>query len=190
MDRLHYVEGDTDSMYLAIAGDPADGIHQGFKHIIKDKEFFEANFYKWFPDPSKGIEDEKKLLGLSIEKEGSDMLAVGPKCYYMNAWSGKKKRMDDIIKMKGVMKRLNMNIGRQNYANAIEHNISTNGTNMMLRMSRSSFKMTKQKVNKVAITPTHNKMRVLADNSCAPFIEGLKAEDYLVDTKILKEFRQ
>jgi hypothetical protein len=59
MDKLHFVEGDTDSMYWGIAGDPNDNIHQGFKNIIKDKEFYDANVYKWFPDPSKGIEDEK-----------------------------------------------------------------------------------------------------------------------------------
>jgi hypothetical protein len=88
--------------------------------------------------------------------------------------------MDDIIKMKGVMRSLNMNIGRQNYSDAIERNIPATGVNMTLRMSRSSFNMTKQTVTKVAITPIHNKMRVLSDNSCAPFIEGLKADDYIV----------
>jgi hypothetical protein len=180
MDKLHFVEGDTDSMYWAIAGDPTDDIHQGFKNIIKDKEFYDANVYKWFPDPSKGIEDEKKLLGLSVEKEGTDMFAVGPKCYYLYAWNGKSRKMEDIIKMKGVMRNLNLNLGRQNYLNAIEHNTPAIGTNITLRMNKN-HEMTKQKVDKVAITPIHNKMIVLANNSCAPFIEGLKAEDYIVE---------
>jgi hypothetical protein len=48
MEKTHYIEGDTDSMYWPVAGDPndKDGIHQGFKNIIIDKEFYDANIYK------------------------------------------------------------------------------------------------------------------------------------------------
>jgi hypothetical protein len=95
-------------------------------------------------------------------------------------WSDKKKCIEEIVKMKGVMKSLNMDIGRKNYEDAIEHEISTTGTNITLRMN-NNYEMTKQKVTKVAITPIHNKMRVLSNNACAPFIEGLKAEDYIVE---------
>jgi hypothetical protein len=78
-NRIHYIEGDTDSGYLAVAGDPTKGIQQGLSEVIKDKEFYDANVYKFFPDPGKGWEHAKKLLGLSIEKEGDVMIATAPK---------------------------------------------------------------------------------------------------------------
>jgi hypothetical protein len=36
MNRMHFVEGDTDSMYWAISGDVKEDLHQGFKYVIKD----------------------------------------------------------------------------------------------------------------------------------------------------------
>jgi hypothetical protein len=37
MIKLHFVEGDTDSMYMAVAGNPNDDCNQGFKYVIKNK---------------------------------------------------------------------------------------------------------------------------------------------------------
>jgi hypothetical protein len=54
-NKIHFIEGDTDSIYLALAGDPSKGIHQGFEYVVKDREFYDKHKYEWFPDPTKGI---------------------------------------------------------------------------------------------------------------------------------------
>ena len=63
MDKIHFVEGDTDSMYFAIAGDINKDYTQGFDAVIKDVDFYNANVYSWMPNPSKDVYDEKKILG-------------------------------------------------------------------------------------------------------------------------------
>ena len=40
MDKIHFIEGDTDSMYWAIAGNLEDDFKQGFKHVVKTKNNF------------------------------------------------------------------------------------------------------------------------------------------------------
>jgi hypothetical protein len=40
LDKIHFIEGDTDSMYWAVAGALDEPNTQGFKHIIKDHEFY------------------------------------------------------------------------------------------------------------------------------------------------------
>ena len=40
MERIHFIEGDTDSMYIAIAGNPIESPEQLFNHVIKNKEFY------------------------------------------------------------------------------------------------------------------------------------------------------
>jgi hypothetical protein len=88
-------DGDADSSYWAISGDPNDDYKQGFSHIIKDQKFYDENVHKWLPDPKTGkitkngeieypVEIEKKLLGATTEKEGLRMVAVAPKCYYIS----------------------------------------------------------------------------------------------------------
>jgi hypothetical protein len=52
MTKIHFVEGNTDSMYIAVAGNPNDDCHQGFKHAIKNKEYYDKYGYKWFPNPN------------------------------------------------------------------------------------------------------------------------------------------
>ncbi|KAA6353785.1 MAG: hypothetical protein EZS28_050688 [Streblomastix strix] len=51
MNRVHLIYCDTDSMMLAVAGDPKQNYKQGFSAVIKDKEFYDQNFYKFFPKP-------------------------------------------------------------------------------------------------------------------------------------------
>jgi hypothetical protein len=52
--------------------------------------------YKLLNDPNKDIDDEKKLLGAAIEKEGYLMVAIAPECYYLKTTrpteAKKKKR--------------------------------------------------------------------------------------------------
>jgi hypothetical protein len=46
MSRVHFIEGDTDSSYWAIAGSAAQDVHQEFNHVVIDKEFYDDNYYK------------------------------------------------------------------------------------------------------------------------------------------------
>ncbi|KAA6381473.1 MAG: hypothetical protein EZS28_022999 [Streblomastix strix] len=81
--KFHFVYGDTDSMMLAVAGNPNKDCNQGFSEIITDQQFYDENFYKFFPDPSKEVYDEKKLLGVTYEHCGSSLIALAPKNYWL-----------------------------------------------------------------------------------------------------------
>jgi hypothetical protein len=185
MDRIHFIEGDTDSSYWAIAGDPDDiaNYRQWFKNVIKDREFYNKFVYNWFPNPELGFADEKKLLGLAVEKEGNEMIAVSAKCYYLHAYNKKKDDYENITKAKGYSQKFT-HLDRTNYEDAISPESKTTfRSNMLFKMIAPKgfdFRMEKQFQMKKVITPIHDKMRVLENNSCAPFIDGLKREDYLV----------
>jgi hypothetical protein len=83
MDRVHFVEGDTDSMYWAVAGDPNEDNSQGFKTVIKDHTLYNRHVYEFFPrdfyssnssNPKfetkfEKIAFTKKVLGLAIKKK-------------------------------------------------------------------------------------------------------------------------
>jgi hypothetical protein len=45
-NRHHLVEGDTDSLYFAISGDPNVGVEQQFTHIIINKELYDKLYYE------------------------------------------------------------------------------------------------------------------------------------------------
>ncbi|KAA6382721.1 MAG: hypothetical protein EZS28_021752 [Streblomastix strix] len=66
--RFHFVLADTDSIYIAIAGD-------------KDKDY---------------IYDNKKILGFGIENEGYELTSFGPKCYSMivHKWNEEKQQYE------------------------------------------------------------------------------------------------
>ena len=69
MNKIHYIESDTDSLYVAIAGNPNESPKQLFNHVIKKKEFYDKNIYKFMPNPSiNSIEDEKKNIRLCNRK--------------------------------------------------------------------------------------------------------------------------
>jgi hypothetical protein len=44
MSKIHFVEGDTDSMYWAVSGSEDDIYEQGFKHVIKKSHFIMTIF--------------------------------------------------------------------------------------------------------------------------------------------------
>jgi hypothetical protein len=94
MNKIHFVEGDTDNMYWAVAGSELEGYEQGFKFVIKDHKFYNDNIYKYasgfftsnFSNPTfnskiQKIAFDKKLLGLAIEKPCENMIALAPKTY-------------------------------------------------------------------------------------------------------------
>ena len=51
-ERFHFIEGDTDSMYWAVAGDPTKPITQDFDEIIKNRKFYDKNVHEFLPDNS------------------------------------------------------------------------------------------------------------------------------------------
>jgi hypothetical protein len=172
MNKLHFIEGDTDSMYLAVAGNPDAGIHQGFRYAVKNRGFYHQHAYEWFPDPFKGKENEKKLGGVAVENEGVQMYAIAPKNYTII------KPGNSILKNKGVSLKKNQHITPQSYISNLTTGELIKGENKGFGIKNGI--MTKYSVDKIAISGIHTKMIVLANNSCAPYIYGLKAKDYSV----------
>ncbi|KAA6357126.1 MAG: hypothetical protein EZS28_047347, partial [Streblomastix strix] len=70
--RFHFVLEDTDSIYIAIAGDPS-------------KDY---------------IYDYKKILGFGIENEGYELILFGPKCYSMIVYKWSKEKLQNEFKPK------------------------------------------------------------------------------------------
>jgi hypothetical protein len=168
MDKIHFIEGDADSAYWAIAGNNKEEYTQGFKNVVKDQEFYDEHVYEWLPDPEKDVYDEKKLLGLAIENQDENCVALAPKCYCL--FPNK-----NITKMKGVKKTLN-NLTSQDYQEALKKPIM--GKNINLQMKNNI--MSKITVQKNALTGVHTKAVVLSNHSCAPFIHDYFADlDYI-----------
>jgi hypothetical protein len=190
MNKIHFIEGDTDSSYWAVAGDPTKSVHQGFSAVVKEKGFWHQHYYEWFPDPTKGIEDQKKLGGLCVENEGNEMIAIAPKDYYIRMATNKNgvSKESNKLKGKGVSQRNYVNpkverieeptIQVESYRQNILEEKTVNGKNMGFHSKKD--KLVKDVVNKIAISGVHTKMIVLANNCCAPYIHGLTANDYVV----------
>ncbi|KAA6387680.1 MAG: hypothetical protein EZS28_016796 [Streblomastix strix] len=73
MNRIHFIEGDTDSAYWAISGNPSEDFTQQFNAVINDRDFYNENAKYFLPTISIDVHDEKKILGLAIERQGSSM---------------------------------------------------------------------------------------------------------------------
>jgi hypothetical protein len=180
MDRIHVIEGDTDSFYIAVAGDEDMDIHQGFEYVVKDRGFYRKHVYEWFPDPYGGLENEKKLGGIAIEKEGEFLIAISPKNYSIGTFADidNAKR-----KMKGCNDKRNPQITAQSYMENISDKKLTMAENCGFHPVKynSQQVLVKDTVNKKCITGVHTKMIVLENECCAPYIYGLTAKDYYVD---------
>ncbi|KAA6372914.1 MAG: hypothetical protein EZS28_031559 [Streblomastix strix] len=168
-NRFHFIEGDTDSMYFAVAGDVNGSVNQGFTHIIIDQQFYDDNYKYYFPT-TDNLKEQKKLLGLSIEKEGDIMIAVSPKNYYINTVAG------EIIKLKGVNQKQNI-ITKQNIIDCIGGNIMKCEN---MRLGQKDGVMTKLTQTKNGLTGVHTKGIILPNSQLsAPFIYQLSASDYV-----------
>ena len=172
-DRFHYIESDTDSLYLAIAGNPDEGNDQMFKYIIKDQEFYDKHVFEWLPDPNKGVYDEKKILGMAVEKFGDSCIALCCKCYTVFNHDGTTKS----LKLKGVSLKKNK-IVSADYKKVIDEETIKAGRNISLQLKNGQMK--KVFTNKNALTMAHSKMICLPNGSCAPFLFGVKASQYKV----------
>jgi hypothetical protein len=93
-NKIHFIEGDTDSMYWAVAGNPNEDYNQGFQYVIKDEKFYNKYVYKFFPNDFYSTTNKptftskleqtlfnKKLLGLAIEKQCESTIELAPKLY-------------------------------------------------------------------------------------------------------------
>ncbi|KAA6400512.1 MAG: hypothetical protein EZS28_003968 [Streblomastix strix] len=81
--RFNFIFADTDSIYIAIAGNPAKDCHQQFEAIVTDKQFYDQHVYQYLPGPNKDIYDYKKILGFGIQNEGYELTSLGAKRYSM-----------------------------------------------------------------------------------------------------------
>jgi hypothetical protein len=188
INKMHYVEGDTDSLYWAVAGKitEAPEVHrkQGFRYVIKDEKFYNENVYKWSPSDTYSTDNsnpkfetkldkkkfDKKLGGVAMENEKDCMIALCPKMYcnfnvgdtnipYANYITG-HYTTKEVNKTQNPMT-------WNDYDKALnEGNIKTvSNTNLQIR----NGEMSKVVVQKKAITPIHTKMRVLPDfKTCIP----------------------
>jgi hypothetical protein len=176
MNRIHAIEGDTDSLYFAVAGDPRRGVRQGFRFVVKDKKFCREHYYEWFPNWWGEKEDEKKLGGIAVENIGTFLIAIAPKNYTIGIKGNEKKAKR---KMKGCSEARNKQITAQSYIDNINKKEKVMAENCLLHVK--SGQMVKETVNKVAISGVHTKMIVLENECCAPYIHGLTAKDYFVE---------
>jgi hypothetical protein len=179
MDRIHVIEGDTDSLYFAVAGHPRRGIHQGFQYVVKDKKFCRDHYYEWFPSQWYSVEDEKKLGGIAVEKEGDFLFAIAPKNYTIGTLESFEKAK---LKLKGCNDKRNTHITALSYINNLTDKKVTKAENCGFHPTKIDGQQTmvKDTVNKMCITGVHTKMIVLENECCAPYINGLTSKDYSI----------
>ncbi|KAA6360403.1 MAG: hypothetical protein EZS28_044070 [Streblomastix strix] len=171
MNRIHFIEGDTDSAYWAISGNVNEDFTQQFNAVINDREFYNDNAKYFFPSIRGDVHDEKKILGLAIERQGISMTALAPKNYMIETnYNGNSK-----IKLKGVNQKTNK-ITKAQIIDCINEGKITKCTNM--RLGQKNHQMSQLAIEKNGITGIHTKMLVLENQSCCPFIFGLQSKDY------------
>ncbi|KAA6371289.1 MAG: hypothetical protein EZS28_033186 [Streblomastix strix] len=160
--KMHIVQLDTDSLTLAIAGDSRD-YTQGFDAIIKDPEFYNKNKRFFFSENG-----QRKILGVHIEKQGYNCIALSPKNYIIN---------DEIV-LKGVILDQNPQINEQSFVECINNGTVTTAVNTTLCQRKGV--MSRLQMERNAITGSMTKMIVLPNHSCLPFIRNIKADRYFI----------
>ncbi|KAA6395117.1 MAG: hypothetical protein EZS28_009356 [Streblomastix strix] len=154
---------DQNSRTLAIAGDSNKDYTQGFDAIIKDPEFYNKNKGFFFSENGK-----RKILGIHIEKYGYNCIALSPKNNIIN---------DEIV-LKGVILNQNPQIKEQTFVDCINKGSVTTAVNTTL-VQRQGV-MSRLQMSRNTITGSHTKMIVLPNQSCLPFIFGIKADKYFI----------
>ncbi|KAA6404090.1 MAG: hypothetical protein EZS28_000392 [Streblomastix strix] len=177
INRIHFIEGDTDSAYWAINGNPNEDFTQQFNAVIKDTDFYNDNVKYFFPSCTAGtgikgnVYDEKKILGLAIERQGTAMYALAPKNYMIETnYCANSK-----IKLKGVNQKTNK-MTKEQIVDCVNEGKITKCTNM--RLGQKNHQMSQLSIEKNDITGIHTKAIVLSDQSCCPYIFGLTVKDY------------
>jgi hypothetical protein len=181
VNKFHFIEGDTDSIYIAVSGDFDDGLDQTIKHIITDMDFYNDNKDCW-------TSSTKELLKVEVEAFGDSMVVAGCKNYNITTLKGTK------CKHKGVSKR--NTITKEDYNNAIEDGIFKTATNVGFQLKKvghaahpsgttpafqlAEYELCKTQVEKNGITGIINKSVVLKNNCCAPFVWGHTSKQYII----------
>ncbi|KAA6316449.1 MAG: hypothetical protein EZS28_055258, partial [Streblomastix strix] len=113
--------------------------------MINDREFYNDNAKYYFPSIRGDVHDEKKILGLSIERQGIAMIALAPKNYMIETnYNGNSK-----IKLKGVNQKTNK-ITKAQIVDCIEEGKKTKCTNM--RLGQKNHQMSQLAIEKNEIT--------------------------------------
>jgi hypothetical protein len=173
MNRMHFIEGDTDSMYWAVSGNPEEDYQQGFKYVIKDEKFYNENVYKFFPSSFYSTDNsnptftnkldkilfDKKLGGLAIEKQCESMIALAPKLY--SCYTSKNCKVE--IKAKGVSKSVVKELKFDDYNNIISKKEVKAGSSENLQLHQAI--MSKIRLTKNFLTAAHTKYKVSDDFS-------------------------
>ncbi|KAA6404365.1 MAG: putative Transposable element Tc3 transposase [Streblomastix strix] len=94
---------DTDSMYFSIAGSQTEGYKQGLKYVIKDQLFYDLHNKERLPWDNCTVAKEKRLMNLTTESQGENIICLAPKCYSL--YNGNEQNEDIVSlvnRMKGV----------------------------------------------------------------------------------------
>ncbi|KAA6392375.1 MAG: hypothetical protein EZS28_012102 [Streblomastix strix] len=179
MDRVHICNMDTDSMQLAIAGSQIEGYKQELKYMIKDQLFYDLYYKEQLPWEGCTVAEEKKLMGLITESQGENIVCLAHK--YYSLYNG-NEQSDDIVslvnRMKGVSEK-KANLTTNDYIKCLNDGCNINVITYNLQMKMGVMSMISMK--KSALTGIHNKMVVLANRCCAPFMQGIRADHYLIE---------
>ncbi|KAA6358042.1 MAG: hypothetical protein EZS28_046431, partial [Streblomastix strix] len=165
MNRIHFIEGDTDSAYWGISGNQNQDFTKQFNAVINDRDFYNDNAKNFFTTIRGDVYDEKKILGLAIERQGTTMYALAPKNYMIetNYYANSK------IKLKGVNLKTNKLIKDQ-IIDSINESKTTKCINM--RLGQKNHQMSQLSIEKNGITGIRTKAIVLENESCCPYLFG------------------
>lgn len=153
IDRIYrqLLEMDTDSAYMALAGD--------FESLIKPhlREEFEKIKHKFFPREDFKTYDKRTPGLFKVEKEGDGMVALNSKTYFV--WGGKK---EDKFSAKGIQKSRNSDIlTKEKYLECLMNNELIIGENKGFRFIDKSMKT--YELNKTGLSPVYPKGVVMDD---------------------------
>jgi hypothetical protein len=188
-ERFHFLVCDTDSYMWAVADKGVrrdlikNGILKGlsdagkekmmnslitfhFEDILKDRQFYEANYDLWIPK-------KKKLMTLEYDHCCKTLIALAPRNYYCEG--GKSKE----LKLKGISVKLNKGIDGDAFRKCLHENTIVPAENYALR--QKNHEMTKQLIRKSGLTGIHTKMVVLPNQACLPFVYGINADNYVIE---------
>ncbi|KAA6387324.1 MAG: hypothetical protein EZS28_017151 [Streblomastix strix] len=178
---------DTDSMYLAIAGSQFEGYKYGLKYVIKDQQFYDQHYKEWLPWNDCTVAEGKKFMGLTIESQGENIVYLAPKCNSL--YNGNEQNENIVLlvnRMKGVSQRCWLSEESEKKANLKTNdqikclndgcNINVTTNNLQMKMGLMSI----ISIEKLALTGIHNKMVVLSNGCCAPFMYEINADHYLI----------
>ncbi|KAA6402881.1 MAG: hypothetical protein EZS28_001593 [Streblomastix strix] len=156
--KVHFCNMDTDSMYLAIAG---------------------SKIEEWLPWDDCTVAEEKKLICLTTESQGENIVCLAPKCYSLQ---NRNEQNDDIVslvnRMKGVSQK-KANLITNDYIKCLNDGCNINVTTNNLQMKIGIMSLIS--MEKSVLTGIHNKMVVLANGCCAPFMYDINADHYQID---------